>query len=161
MTNQRNCDVWLGVMGLVIKDNKVLVVKKAYSKTKGLWTLPGGFVSKNETMDEAAVREVKEETNINTDIIGIIGARTGILKTGVSDNLILFHLQYISGEIKPRSGEIDEAKFLTMKEIFNDPNSTDFLIKSIEGFREKQERLDKLEFMPRRDYGYLKYKMFR
>ena len=108
----RKKDVWLGVGGLVLREDKILAVKKSYSKTKGLWTFPGGFVGPGETMDEAVIREIKEETSISTEILGIIGGRSGVLRNGISDHLILFYLDYLGGEPIPRKGEIEEARFL-------------------------------------------------
>ena len=61
--------VWLGVAGVVInEDGKWLVVKKTYSGLKGIWSLPAGFVQVGETADEAAVREVLEETGIQCEV---------------------------------------------------------------------------------------------
>ena len=66
---ERSKHVWLGVCGLVIADDgKWLVVKKTYGGLKGKWSLPAGFVQPGETADEAVVREVKEETGIETEV---------------------------------------------------------------------------------------------
>ena len=58
--------VWLGVAGVAVNElGQWLVVKKAYSGLKGRWSLPAGFVNAGETVDEAVVRELKEETGID------------------------------------------------------------------------------------------------
>ncbi|WP_339061250.1 NUDIX domain-containing protein [Tepidibacillus marianensis] len=152
--------VWLGVAGLVVKDDKILTVKKSYSKTKGLWTFPGGFVQPGETLDEAVLRELKEETQIDANIVGIIGARTGVLRTGVGDHLILFYLEYVSGVPHPQQGEIDEVRFMTKEELLQDPNTNEFMLETLQKFNPKRKRLEKLEKMPKRDYGYQSYKIF-
>ena len=55
--------VWLGVCAIVENtQGEWLVVKKSYSGLKGRWSLPAGFVQEGETINEAVVREVKEET---------------------------------------------------------------------------------------------------
>ncbi|MGM0441704.1 MAG: NUDIX domain-containing protein [Elusimicrobiota bacterium] len=51
------------VDGLVIKDGRVLLIKRK-NPPEG-WALPGGFVEKGETLEEAVIREVKEETGLN------------------------------------------------------------------------------------------------
>ncbi|GBF10325.1 NUDIX domain-containing protein [Tepidibacillus sp. HK-1] len=157
----RKQDVWLGVGGLVLKEGKVLAVKKSYSKTKGLWTFPGGFVGPNETMDEAVIREIKEETSIDAKILGIVGGRTGVLKTGVSDHLILFYLEYLGGDPKPRLGEIEEAIFLPIEELIKDPNTTEFMANFLKTFQVNRHRLEILPFQTFRDYGYNSYKIFK
>lgn len=51
------------VDSLVIKDNKILLIKRAANKFMGgLYALPGGFMDRDEGMEQSALREVKEET---------------------------------------------------------------------------------------------------
>lgn len=49
---------------VVVKDNKILLAKRSekLSLEPGKWTIPGGFVDRDETIEEAAAREVLEET---------------------------------------------------------------------------------------------------
>lgn len=46
--------------------------EKAYSGLKGRWSLPAGFVNAGETVDEAVIREIKEETGIDCSVSGLI-----------------------------------------------------------------------------------------
>lgn len=46
-------------------DLKVLLIKRRIPPFKGMWAIPGGFVRKGETLDEAALRELREETNVS------------------------------------------------------------------------------------------------
>ena len=64
----------LGVGGLVIKDNKVLLVKERFA-ISGKWKLPGGHADSGEDLGEAAVREVFEETGIRAKELGLITFR--------------------------------------------------------------------------------------
>ncbi|MEA3378210.1 MAG: NUDIX domain-containing protein [Nanoarchaeota archaeon] len=45
-------------------DLKILLVKRKYNPFKSMWAIPGGFVKKNEKLDDAARRELLEETNV-------------------------------------------------------------------------------------------------
>ena len=44
---------------------RLLMIKRGDHPFIGQWALPGGFVNMNESLDEAALRELKEETNID------------------------------------------------------------------------------------------------
>ncbi len=60
----------LAVDAIIFQDSKVLLVDRT---SGGLYALPGGFVNYNETTEEAVVREVKEETNLDITPLGILG----------------------------------------------------------------------------------------
>ena len=59
---------------VIIKDNKVLLVKRKYDPKKGQWCLPGGFIELNETPENACLRELKEETGLSGKIDKLIDA---------------------------------------------------------------------------------------
>lgn len=52
---------------LIIENSKVLLL---YHKKLDVWLYPGGHIEKNETPEQAVVREVKEETDLDIEIIG-------------------------------------------------------------------------------------------
>jgi ADP-ribose pyrophosphatase YjhB (NUDIX family) len=55
------------------KNGKILLVKRAKEPLKGYWCLPGGYVCYSEKPEDALMREVKEETNLNIRIGKLIG----------------------------------------------------------------------------------------
>lgn len=116
-------NVWLGAAGLVISaDGRWLVVKKRYGGLKGSWSLPAGFVDEGETADEAAIREVYEETGIRCEVKGLLGLRTGVIRNSISDNMLVFLLNPLPGqEIKIQEIELCEANYLTTEELKKDP----------------------------------------
>jgi 8-oxo-dGTP diphosphatase len=58
---------------LIEKNNKILFIKRGHEPFKGFYGLPAGFVEKNETVEEAAVREAKEETGLRIRLKEILG----------------------------------------------------------------------------------------
>lgn len=56
-----------------IKDFSTVLIKRKYDPYKGSWALPGGFVEWGETVESAVLREVKEETGLEIDLIKLIG----------------------------------------------------------------------------------------
>jgi len=57
---------------ICMDDSKILLAKRAFEPSKGEWGLPGGFMELNETLNEAASRELKEETNLKGEVTSIL-----------------------------------------------------------------------------------------
>ena len=55
--------------GVVVKDNKILLLRKYF----GDWVLPKGKIEKEETTSITAVREVREETGVDAEVVKRIG----------------------------------------------------------------------------------------
>ena len=56
------------VDAVVVQGGHILLVKRKAEPGRGLWALPGGFVDQNETLEQAVVRELKEETRISVPV---------------------------------------------------------------------------------------------
>lgn len=57
------------VCGALIQKGKVLIARRNYGSSKGMYEFPGGKVEKNETKEEALIREMKEELDIDIHTI--------------------------------------------------------------------------------------------
>lgn len=66
--------VTVDVLVINKKTNEILLIKRLNEPYKDCWALPGGFVDENEDLEQAARRELFEETNIETDKMIQIGA---------------------------------------------------------------------------------------
>jgi mutator protein MutT len=62
----------IGVGAVIVKDGKVLIVKRAHEPRKGEWSLPGGRVELGETLVEATRREIKEETGLDVEVGALV-----------------------------------------------------------------------------------------
>lgn len=62
----------VGVSVACCRDGRVLLVKRGKPPYQGVWSLPGGLVELGETLQEAAMRELHEETGITGEITGFL-----------------------------------------------------------------------------------------
>jgi ADP-ribose pyrophosphatase YjhB (NUDIX family) len=63
-----------GASAFVARDQQVLLVKRAKQAGFGMWSLPGGHIEPGEAARDAAVRELREETGVLAEAVGILDA---------------------------------------------------------------------------------------
>jgi len=125
--------------GIVINEGKILLIKRRYEPNKNAWCPPGGFTEKsiNESVEDCYIREVKEETNIDIDII----KKLDILKfynkiKDRNEEIYVFLCRPKSTEIVI-GGEVSDVKWIILNEINNlslIPGFSDFILKHKEYF---------------------------
>jgi 8-oxo-dGTP diphosphatase len=107
---------YLAVSAAIFRDGHVLIVRRARAPANGLYTLPGGGVELGETLEEAVVREVMEETSLVVEPVGLAGYRQAIARDaqgGVERHFVIlpFAARWISGEVSLNE-ELGEAHWL-------------------------------------------------
>jgi 8-oxo-dGTP diphosphatase len=71
---------YLAVSAAIVRAGKILVVRRARPPTHGLFTLPGGVVEVGETLAEAVIREVREETGLTIEPVALAGFRETVVR---------------------------------------------------------------------------------
>ena len=66
-------DPKIAAIAVVARDERVLMVRRAVATGYGLWSMPGGFVDRGEVVEDAAVREVWEETGLVIRVDRLVG----------------------------------------------------------------------------------------
>ncbi len=156
-------NVWIAVAGFLTNSKgEVLVVKKKYSGLKGMWSIPAGFVQEGETLDEAAVREVKEETGICAVVTGVIGIRSGVIKHTISDNMVIFSLalEDESQTIEVQESELFDVKWKTPDELLQDDMTSVMVVEMLRSPQHIQHLQPIENINPGDQFQYSTYKLF-
>lgn len=124
---------FLAVSAAVVRDGRVLIVRRGGTVGSGLYTLPGGVVEAGETLAEAAIREVREETQVGIEPVALAGYREMIArdpdgKAARHFVILCFASRWLAGEPVPDLTEIAEAAWRQPAELDR--------LKTTEGLRE-------------------------
>ncbi len=112
---------YLAVSAAVFRDGRVLIVRRARPPAHGLYTLPGGGVELGETLEQAVVREIREETALEIEPVALVGFRQAIARDAgglVERHFVIlpFAARFIGGEISLNE-ELAEAHWLAPEAI--------------------------------------------
>ena len=112
---------FLAVSAAILRDGKVLIVRRARKPALNLYTLPGGVVEVGERLEEAAMREVREETALAIEPVALAGHREAIVRDAqgrIERHFVIlcFAARYLSGEVALNE-ELDDARWLTPSEL--------------------------------------------
>ena len=108
-------------VGVLIRDiDRYLLIKRAADPDKGLWSIPGGIVEIGEKAEDAARREVKEETNLDVDVIEVLDVINKIVMD--KESRVKFHFiiidylaEFKEGALKASSDALD-ARWVSSEE---------------------------------------------
>ena len=111
----------VGVGVVILDGDKILLIKRGKPPRAGTWSLPGGAQESGETLKEAAIREIYEETNLKVEIIGLIDIVDSIRRDKKGDTeyhytLIDFAARVTGGALRAGDDAIDSHWF-TLQEI--------------------------------------------
>jgi ADP-ribose pyrophosphatase YjhB (NUDIX family)/TM2 domain-containing membrane protein YozV len=110
------------VVGAVVKhDGNYLLVQQSQGDVEGLWNIPAGYVDKGESLQQAAIRETKEESGYDIEV----GESLGVWHTTSSESVKHAFVGTIkAGEARPQEGEILKVSWASYEDIvkLNDEN---------------------------------------
>ena len=98
----------VGVGGVVLCGDEVLLVQRGAEPSKGLWSIPGGGVEVGESLAQACAREVAEETGLAVEVGPMVEVLERMLRDGegrVEYHYVLIDFVCSSPRLAPRAGD--------------------------------------------------------
>lgn len=97
-------------------ENKILLIKRGFDPGKGLWTLPSGFMEAGETPEQCCLRELKEETGMEGEIIRLINVYHEFSKMYGDVLNIAYYVKLIPG-IPEAGDDADNVALVPINEV--------------------------------------------
>ncbi len=118
---------FLAVSAAIVRAGQVLVVRRARAPADGLFSLPGGVVEIGETLVQAVIREVAEETALTIEPVGLVGYREAIARDRddrVERHFVIlpFAARWLAGE-PVLNEELSQARWVAPAELAGLPTT--------------------------------------
>ncbi len=104
-----------------IRGGEVLLIKRGNPPRQGQWSLPGGRIEWGETTEAAALRELKEETGVEAELLGLIDVVDGVMTSRETGEITRHYImidyaaRWTAGEVVAGDDAAD-ARFFTLAE---------------------------------------------
>jgi 8-oxo-dGTP diphosphatase len=97
----------------VVEGDRILLCRRNSSVFRGRWAIPAGFCEEDETIEECAVREAKEELGLDVEVGEIIDANSGFEVEGRPVVGVYYRVTPLGGRIEP-GDDVDGARFFPL-----------------------------------------------
>jgi len=101
----------------IIRDGKILLVKRNKNPFKNRWALPGGFVEYGEKVENAVIREVLEETGLKVEIKKLFGVYSDPNRDPRGHTVTIVYLMNIVGGKLESGDDACDAKFFELEKL--------------------------------------------
>jgi 8-oxo-dGTP diphosphatase len=106
----------VGAGVLVEREGRVLLGRRTVAPQSGYWSFPAGFVESDESPEEAAVRECREETGLQVRIVDLLDVSYYAEDFRGAGILVLYRAEIVGGELAP-ADDFSETRFFGPDEL--------------------------------------------
>ena len=101
-------DPKIAAVVLVLIDDQLVLVRRGVEPELGRWAFPSGYVDRGEVVEDAAKREVKEETGLDVELDGFVGLYS---RSGNTVVLAVYSAHVVGGDMQPGHDAQEAALF--------------------------------------------------
>ena len=143
----------VGVGAVLIHQGRVLLIKRGKEPLRGRWVVPGGTVEVGETLEQALVREVREETGLTVRPIEVVLVFDRIDREGEAVRyhyvIVDYLCEYVSGTLRAAS-DAEDAAFVAREDLSRFALPEKALEVVLDGFGRSERRARGLASGPKR-----------
>lgn len=100
----------VGIGAVVVDRAKVLLVQRGHEPSKGKWSLPGGVLELGESLTDGVVREVREETGLEVEVVELIEVVDRVVRQPASEGVgIRYHYVIVDYLCRVAGGKLQAA----------------------------------------------------
>ena len=133
----------VGIGAVIIHEGKIALIKRGNEPGKGKWTIPGGHVELGETLEQAVIRETKEETGLDVENPRLIDVVSNV---DLDENgkvkyhyIIIDYFVHVKNGVAQASSDAAELRWVPFDEVENYDLTRSFRL----FFRNNREKLEK------------------
>ena len=101
---------------ILVRDEKVCLVRRRFEPKRGMWCLPTGFMEWDEDVRDTAVREVREETGLEVELTDLFAVESGVLPPDIPV-LVIFYLARETGGKMTAGDDADDVGFFALNDL--------------------------------------------
>jgi 8-oxo-dGTP diphosphatase len=101
---------------ILVEGGKVLLVRRKFDPREGMWTLPAGFVEAEEDAAACAVREMKEETNLDVEVVRLFNVYSAFDDPRTPVVLVLYQGRRTGGDLRC-GDDASDARFFSLNDL--------------------------------------------
>ncbi len=133
----------VGIGVVIVKEGKIVLIKRGNEPAKGRWTIPGGLVELGESITKAVIREAKEETLLDVDnpkLVDVVDQVELDAEGKIRYHYVIIdYLVHIVGGVIGAATDAAELRWVPFDEVENYDLTTSFRF----FFRNNREKLAK------------------
>lgn len=99
-----------------VRGDEVLLIRRGREPRRGEWSLPGGRIEPGERAVDAALRELREETGVEAEIVGLIDVVDGLFPAHQRHYVLIDYLALWRGGEPVAGDDADQAVFVPAAE---------------------------------------------
>lgn len=104
---------------LLVENGRILLVRRKYEPKKGMWSIPAGFLEADEDIKQCAIREMKEETQLDVELEGLFNVYSAFDDPRTTALLVVYLAKRVGGELRT-GDDASEAAFFNLDDLPKD-----------------------------------------